>query len=719
MDSISGVTAPIMQPIINVPKNLKEAATGKIKPLSNQDLNNIEEQVPALYHLLGELSIDLTELKVDDFDSVIDKLISKIDDKSLLPSEHKRLTVVLPKLNDDELMNKIAEFTKSLETNYQDNEEKLGKTRIFFALDYDEFDSLKTNTIVQENFPELSQYYSANNDFHDSELPKFLLSRIDSSYKPEYTDNYYDTEPLVEKSIPMEFLRNFPNEYYFTFEYIDGLIRLYEEGISNDDIHNLSSFKEALQAIDIEGGIYLPENTLISLYQSGATVQDIEKLTEKLDVYKLAYLFQKVRDGLDFDAVKKFGAEIITLESLGKSTDEINRFSRSLHPRFNENIPASIIFSNIGIDKANNLAAEAHSFYSCESLMDLLVFEIPVDKANQYAEKYQNRFNDKELRYLLRSDLSEGLIDEADPNLSGREIVLKSTGIIGEETLDINSRIEELPLDSIHRAIKSGFGEDDLQRLITEYKLSGIYKADKDNPKLMDKDMRLCLISGVSADFYSENQADSSPRIILDKYNRSKLADKVNLLEESLGIQEFNKVPLKAYQRMYDLLQGAETDKPIAAYCTTNKKDSDSTLFFSSWSEALSLLDNYDTFIVEYESGQEILNAMQNIQSSVDDIDGLVFSYHGLDNKMLIGDETNISTEDTELMKSMNDCLKPGAKSMMSSCQTFELGKVFFDNVSNIDEMNVPKRPYTYGCIVALPQSILFESQEHLLTLDR
>ena len=67
----------------------------------------------------------------------------------------------------------------------------------------------------------------------------------------------------------------------------------------------------------------------------------------------------------------------------------------------------------------------------------------------------------------------------------------------------------------------------------------------------------------------------------------------------------------------------------------------------------------------------------------------------------------------------MNDCLKPGAKSMMSSCQTFELGKVFFDNVSNIDEMNVPKRPYTYGCIVALPQSILFESQEHLLTLDR
>lgn len=716
-------------PITKVPTKLEEAASGEILLNSANDLVSLQEKLSSLYRFLGEITINLSGINENDFDRIITTLKSHIEEGIILPPKGKTLNIVFSKPNTDTELEKMCEISDALKNKYQDHHD-LGKTRILFSLTEEDFNSLRSN-ILMTRFPHFENNFSPArdrwNNIYDcySSYGALLYAR-----KPENKNEYprnFNSELLSVAGVPAEYLANVPSNAIYALGEDKGIIELYRDGFTHDQILEMAKLHEGIKKIGKEGDeITIPQKALRKLYEQRVTLDWVKELYEKSNSTIVFGVFLDIAEkDLSVESVKKFGSNgIRAFNHYGLDFNAVNDYASKLSSRLACEHNSLLIMQNIPVEKANEYAELADQIYSGLSLLDMISFNIPIEKVNKFAEKYAERFqgdnSDRELMYLLRGDIDEAFIDQADKRLSGMEIVLLKSGIVRDNIIEARFQIPELSLDKINIGFQSGFSTEDLKRFVQEYKNEGVYEADEDTPNILKKEIALCLVSGVPARYFKENQDSLSAREILDKYNRERLGDKTSFLTEKLGIKQFNKLPVRFYEMMHEVLNGGSIQGPIAVYLVSNQCDSDNTILFSAWSEALSLVANYNTFIVEHEDKECIAQALEKIKLSAGAIDGLVFSYHGNNNDLFITYDETLGVEDSNIFSRINNTLNPRtAEVITSACNSSGLSNSMFEQMPNITKMYAPTSPFTYGCIVALPTPIFFESSIHLKVLQR
>ncbi|MDD9897440.1 MAG: hypothetical protein OXU45_00420 [Candidatus Melainabacteria bacterium] len=357
-------------------------------------------------------------------------------------------------------------------------------------------------------------------------------------------------------------------------------------------------------------------------------------------------------------------------------------------------------------------AAQIDPIYGAKYIYELVVYKIDIEQANEYAERYQDRFNDFNLLFLLRANISHQAIAKYPQTLSARGIVLAEAGALSQEAIALSQELPELLVDSIEHAFKSGMKPDEIKQANQAYKKLAL--EDDLDPASLDRYARLSLISRVPADYYKAKLSKKvSPRLILDHYN-SEQAD-LQELKSKLKIAELNKLPLKHYQRMQELVQGAKAEKPLALYLTTNFDHGDH-LLFSAWHEALSLTENYELLITEANSQKEIIEVLKNIPHK---ITAVIISYHGHEenqNQMLVINQQNqITCQDQNFIQELDQFLEQDCKLLVSCCHSQQVTEMIFNTSSKITQAYAPGTDISYGCIKALPEAIFFEKKETVL----
>lgn len=363
----------------------------------------------------------------------------------------------------------------------------------------------------------------------------------------------------------------------------------------------------------------------------------------------------------------------------------------------------------------NYYASKVDPIYSANYIFELVIYQIDINKANEYASKYRDRFNDFNLLFLLRAGIGHQFIGSSPRHLSGRDIVLAKAGVIDDKVIKLGKELPDLLLDSIHQALKSGMSPDQIKASTEEY--NKLETKDDLDPSKIDRYARLCLISAVPYSYY-KTKLNTKLRLILDQYNREELKDQTDLLSDKLEIQELNKLPIKYYYRMHELLKGAKPTKPIAVYLTTNDDYGD-YLLFSAWHEALSLTDNYELFIIEANNQEQILTSLENIKAP---IAALVISYHGSNNKeqaLVINSENQISETDQVFIKALDQYLDTNCKALISCCHSNKVAEMIFNTSKKITELYAPGTLITYGCLKSLPEPVFFEDSSSLLKWER
>ena len=388
------------------------------------------------------------------------------------------------------------------------------------------------------------------------------------------------------------------------------------------------------------------------------------------------------------------------LIKLGYKTNTIERFAEQLYQ-----------LQGFDIRTVNYYALKVDPIYTANYLYELVVYDIDIDQANEYAQRYQDRFNDFNLLFVLRAKISHEFIASCPQWLSARDIVLNHAGVINSKTIELAKTIPDLLTDSIERAFKSGMTAEQIQAASQDYKSL----QDDLEPGKIDRYARLSLISSVPFDYYQNKLTEGvKPRLILDHYNRDKLQEQAKLLTDKFSITEFNKVPLCVYQKMNKTLKQGQGYKPIAVYLTTNDDHGD-YLLFSAWHEALSLTENYQLIIIEASSQQEILQSLANTPQK---ISAIVFSYHGDDNKqrLVINSNTEINCKDTKFVQELDQYLDDNCLALISCCHSSKIAEMIFKTSSHISKLYAPGTLITYGCLKSLPEPIFFEDSTSLLT---
>jgi hypothetical protein len=390
------------------------------------------------------------------------------------------------------------------------------------------------------------------------------------------------------------------------------------------------------------------------------------------------------------------------LVKLGYKTNTIERFAKQLYQ-----------LQSFDIRTVNYYALKVDPVYTANYLYELVVYDIDIEQANEYARKYQDRFNDFNLLFLLRAQISHKFIASCPQWLCARDIVLSHAGVINPATIELAKTIPELLTDSIQRAFISGMTTDQIQSASQDYKSL----IDDLEPGKIDRYARLSLVSSVPFAYYQKKLAGKiKPRLILDHYNREQHQEKAQLLSEQLSIQQFNKAPLSIYQKMYDLLDQKQSSKPIAVYLTTNDDHGD-YLLFSAWHEALSLTENYDLIIIEANSQEEILQSLKNIPHK---ISAIVFSYHGAETNnqqaLAINASNLITTKDTKFIQELDQYLANDCQALISCCHSSKVAEMIFKTSKQISKLYAPGTVITYGCLKSLPNPIFFEDSSSLLT---
>ena len=390
------------------------------------------------------------------------------------------------------------------------------------------------------------------------------------------------------------------------------------------------------------------------------------------------------------------------LIKLGYKTNTIERFSTKLNH-----------LNNFDIRTVNYYALKVDPIYTANYLYELVVYTIDIDQANEYAKKYQDRFNDFNLLFLLRAKISHEFIASCPQWLSARDIVLSHAGVINPQTIELAKTIPQLLTDSIERAFKSGMTAEQIQAASQDYKSL----LDDLEPGKIDRYARLSLISSVPFDYYQNKLTEGvKPRLILDRYNREQLQDQATTLAEKLAIKEFNKAALSTYQSMHELLATRTSHKPIAVYLTTND-DAGDHLLFSAWHEALSLAENYQLIIIEAESQAEILDSLKNIPAK---ISAIVFSYHGIEQNntqaLTMNANNLISNKDTKFIQELDQYLSDDCQALISCCHSNKVAEMIFKTSKQISKLYAPGTLITYGCLKSLPEPIFFEDSSSLLS---
>ena len=109
-------------------------------------------------------------------------------------------------------------------------------------------------------------------------------------------------------------------------------------------------------------------------------------------------------------------------------------------------------------------AAQIDPIYGAKYIYELVVYKIDIEQANEYAERYQDRFNDFNLLFLLRANISHQAIAKYPQTLSARGIVLAEAGALSQEAIALSQELPELLVDSIEHAFKSGMKPDEIKQ---------------------------------------------------------------------------------------------------------------------------------------------------------------------------------------------------------------------------------------------------------------